>query len=291
MTESITRDRIGEMVHLAFQIINENDGQMASRDVTVEVAKRMTFTEYEKGLNNSGHVRWENLLHWYTVDTVKAGWLRKKNGVWYLTPEGEEALKLEPSDFMAKANAAYKMWKKERDSDVGAPEGESDNQTAEATLEQARGLARKEIQHFVLDADPYDFQDLVAALLRGMGYHTPFVAPRGRDGGVDVRAYQDPLGTREPRIKVQVKHRQDKANAQEIRQLAGLLREGEIGLFVSTGGFTSDAISSMRNATKHIEKIDLDQFIDMWQEYYDRLDEEDKALLPLRSIMFLAPDE
>jgi len=38
-----------------------------------------------------------------------------------------------------------------------------------------------------------------------MGYHTPFIAPKGRDGGIDVEAYSDPLGTVAPRIIVQVK--------------------------------------------------------------------------------------
>ena len=28
------------------------------------------------------------------------------------------------------------------------------------------------------------------------GYYTPFVAPKGKDGGIDLIAYQDPLGAR-----------------------------------------------------------------------------------------------
>ncbi len=35
---------------------------------------------------------------------------------------------------------------------------------------------------------------MVAALLRAMGYYTPFISPRGKDGGVDILAYQDPIG-------------------------------------------------------------------------------------------------
>jgi predicted Mrr-cat superfamily restriction endonuclease len=38
-----------------------------------------------------------------------------------------------------------------------------------------------------------------------MGYHTPFISPKGKDGGIDIIAYQDPLGLKTPRIKVQVK--------------------------------------------------------------------------------------
>jgi restriction system protein len=50
--------------------------------------------------------------------------------------------------------------------------------------------------------NPYDFQDLVADLLRAMSYHVTWVSPPGKDGGVDILAWPDALGTRPPRIKV-----------------------------------------------------------------------------------------
>ena len=37
---------------------------------------------------------WETILHFYSVEAVKAGWLQKNKGVWYITPEGKEAIKL-----------------------------------------------------------------------------------------------------------------------------------------------------------------------------------------------------
>jgi len=35
--------------------------------------------------------------------------------------------------------------------------------------------------------------------------------------------------------------------------------------------------------------VDLNRFITLWQEFYDKLKDEDKNLLPLRPIYFLAP--
>ena len=124
-----------------------------------------------------------------------------------------------------------------------------------------------------------------------MGYHTPFIAPKGRDGGVDIEAYSDPLGTVAPRIIVQVKQQKDKVSVQKLRELAGLLRrEGDIGLFVSTGGFTTDAASEARSSSRHIEIMDMKRFIELWKTHYSAMSEEDKSLLPLREIMFLAPN-
>lgn len=125
-----------------------------------------------------------------------------------------------------------------------------------------------------------------------MGYSTPFVAPRGPDGGTDVIAYQDPLGRVTPHIRVQVKHRKDsKATREEIAALRGIIRQDrEVGLFVSTHGYTLEAMREVRQGTVHIELLDLDQFLDLWMAHYDKLSEEDKTHLRLRTVYFLAPD-
>jgi restriction system protein len=69
----------------------------------------------------------------------------------------------------------------------------------------------------------------------------------------------------------------------------GLLqKEGDVGIFVSTGGFTADARSAARGSHVHVELIDLARFITLWQEFYDKLNEEDKARMPLRPVFFLA---
>jgi len=123
-----------------------------------------------------------------------------------------------------------------------------------------------------------------------MGYYTPFVAPRGKDGGIDVIAYRDPLGTISPRIKVQIKHRESTATTQEVRQLMGLLqKDGDVGIFVSSGGFTADAKTTARTSHVHVELIDLERFIVLWQEFYPKLTDEDKSLLPMITIYFYAP--
>lgn len=133
---------------------------------------------------------------------------------------------------------------------------------------------------------------LVAELLVAMGYYVPYVAPPGPDGGIDIVAYKDPLGTTTPRIRVQVKHREQKLNVREARELQGLLgREGDMGLLVSSGGFTSEVERELRSSTRHIETMDLDRLVSLWQEYYGNIREPGKALLPLVKVFFLAPAE
>ncbi len=126
-------------------------------------------------------------------------------------------------------------WQAESTS-IPKPEVDADDLDAERdpdrdeliTLERVEEMALASLTRHVLRKNPYEFQDLVAALLRGMGYFTLFVAPRGKDGGIDIVAYRDPLGTETPRIKVQVKHRPDtKAPVKDLRELMGFCKRAE----------------------------------------------------------------
>lgn len=128
--------------------------------------------------------------------------------------------------------------------------------------------------------------------LRGMGYFIAHDAPPGPDGGVDLIVYKDALGTVPPRIKVQVMHRRNtKVTVKEIRELHGLLHNDEVGLMVSSGGFTSEAAREARASSKHVDMIDLERFVTLWQQHYDRIGDEGRAMLPLAPIYFLAPVE
>ena len=288
-------------LHAALSILKENGGEMKGRDVINELGQRLQLSDWERSTyEKTGYVRWQSILHFYSIDAAKAGFLIKKRGTWYLTPEGAQAVSLEPEQLFDKAREAYKSWR------IANPklattgdqfEEAEEEKEVEATLEDVETRALDGIKAFLDSKNPYEFQDLCAALLsaallRGMGYYTPFVAPRGRDGGIDIIAYRDPLGTITPRIRLQIKHREQKASGPEIHQLLGVLRnDGDVGIFISTGGFTPDANQAARNSRIHIELIDEERFIRLWQDFYPKMNDEDKALLPLLPVYFLAPSE
>ena len=278
-----------KVIFAAFEILKENGGELNGREVINQVEQRVDLDEWAKTkYEKSGYIRWQSILHFYSIDCVKAGFLIKKKGTWYLTREGEEAMKLGADGLLTAAQKAYRKWRKEKEleEDVdGSPDKEQ-----EATIDEMEQVAIEGLKSFIKSKNPYEFQDLAAALLRGMGYYTPFVAPSGKDGGVDIIAYRDPLGTVSPRIKVQIKHREQPASVHEIRQLMGLLqKDGDVGIFISSGGFTSDSKTTARSSHVHVELIDLSRFIELWQEFYHKLSDEDKALMPLIPIYFYSP--
>ena len=159
-------------------------------------------------------------------------------------------------------------------------DGDSESDLFEDVLSRSEEL----IQARVAQLDGYETQHLVAGLLRAMGYFTR-VAPEGPDGGVDIVASRDPLAVEPPVIKVQVKARpSSRSSPSDIRELAGVLREGERGIFVSTGGFTRDAQADA--AAGRVTLIDIDRLQELLVEYYDRLDQDTKSLVPLRRLYF-----
>ena len=208
-----------KVTFMVLKLLKENDNEMSSKELLNKMEQKINFTDWEKKrYEKTGQLKWQIVCSFQTMACVKAGILIKNNGIWYLTPEGIEAEKLNEEKLLEKINIEYKKWKNNQSlvSDVF-----SDEEAIEDEIEEKENLlfyydlqakAIDGMTNYLNKKNPYEFQELVAALLRGMGYFTPFVAPKGKDGGVDIIAYKDPLGTTTPRIQVQVKHRESNAS-------------------------------------------------------------------------------
>src|SRR5262249_43261924 len=162
--------------------------------------------------------RYEKIVRFSMIGAVKAGWLIKNKGLWSLTDEGRQAFTRfrEPKALWLEANRLYRQWRRQQPPD--GEEADADESTTATTApEEAGGSAWAEVEEYLGTINPYDFQEMVAGLLRGMGYHVAWVAPPGPDRGVDVIAHSDPLGVGSPRIKVQVKRSGDRMSVRDIR--------------------------------------------------------------------------
>jgi restriction system protein len=169
-----------------------------------------------------------------------------------------------------------------RTGDAPAERPESDD---EAELEESREVtetaAHELIKDQVIQLDDREMEELTAALLRAMGYRTR-LSPRGADRGVDVFASPDGLGLQEPRIKVEVKHRpRTQMGSQELRGFIGGLREGDRGLFVSSGGFTKEARYEAERSKIPVTLLDLGDLVTSITTHYENFDALGRALLPL----------
>ena len=136
------------------------------------------------------------------------------------------------------------------------------------------------IKDKIIGLSPDEMEELVASILRAMGYKAK-VSPKGPDRGVDVIASPDGLGLTQPRIKAEVKHRGGSMGAPAIRGFIGALREGDSGLFISTGGFTREARYEAERSTFPLTLIDLDDLADLIVSHYESFDLDGRALIPL----------
>lgn len=171
-------------------------------------------------------------------------------------------------------------------------------------IEQKHAISDAEIKSAALTADPLDdidniarerikdkltslvwdeMQELVAGILRAMGYKTQ-VAPPGPDRGKDIIASPDGFGFEHPRIVVEVKHRVGQMDSKAIRSFLGGRHPDDRGLYVSTGGFTKDAHYEADRAAVPLTLWTMDTLVRALVDHYDKTDAETKRLVPLKRL-------
>jgi restriction system protein len=293
----ITTARKGQLLRKLFELLMTNQDGLPASEAIRQLQTQIPLTEYELGRVPTGAVRFDVNVRFATTDLNRAGWLAKHKGVWTITEEGKAAYQkyTDPEQFYRQANKLYTAWRKAQSALTGveADAGNSadeDGRSSAITFEQAEEQAWAEIEQYLRNLPPYEFQDLVASLLRAMGYHVSWIAPPGKDGGLDILAWGDPLGTRPPRIKVQVKRYSQNITVDGLRSFMALLGDDDVGLFVTTSGFTKDARDEARTQTnRKVTLVDLERFFDLWVDHYPKLDDAARRRFPLQPIYFLAP--
>lgn len=133
---------------------------------------------------------------------------------------------------------------------------------------------------------------MAADLLRAMGYHVSWVSSPGKDQGVDIVAFTDPLGATGPRIKAQVKRWQSKIDVDGLKAFLATLSHGDVGTYLCLAGFTKDAQAYARNQeSRRVTLVDAQRFFDLWVTHYANLADEARRRFPLVPVYFLAPEK
>lgn len=303
---SDSQERRGQLARGILKILkNAGDEGISAKKVIAQLKGEISPTPFEAKQTASGAQRYETNARFMSTALVKAGWLTKDRRQWSITDAGQAAYNSfpEPREFQREAMRQYYQWKEDKPIGDASADSESDNatsptgdaesineediSTSSATLEEAQESAWAEIEKHLTGIPPYDFQEIVAGLLEGMGYHIHWVAPPGPDGGVDIHAGTDSLGVSGRRIKVQVKRRAHTLAVNEIRSFQGVLEDGDMGIFISTGGFTRDAQKEARRGQRRLVLIDALRFFELWEANYEKIPEARRRLLPIKRVSFL----
>ena len=159
----------------------------------------------------------------------------------------------------------------------------SDQLDAVEVLQEYISQSEQFVEDKIASLDWQQLQELVAGIMRGMGYRTRVSNP-GPDRGVDVFASPDGLGLVEPRIFVEVKHRAGSVGAPLIRAFLGGRQQGDRCLYVSTGGFTTEARYEADRSSIPLTLVAMADLRELLVDYYETLDSESRALVPLRKV-------
>ncbi len=276
----VTLNRIGELLRGVLELLWTKPDGMPAREVLAFLPEVTDLTDHERGFAPGTNApRYERTVRLATMPLVKAGWLVKTDkGRWLITDEGRQAARRYPN-----ARELYKEALRVFD------ESRQSSPSSAMVVEEAQEKSWEQIHKYLLDTRRNEFRALVAELLRAMGYHVAWVAPPEKDHGqIDLVAHTDPLGTRGPRIIVQVRHKGQPVTMEGVTSFLALLGANDYGLFISSGGFTGEVMQEIRtDPTQHTTLLDLENFFDLWIEHYEKLSDDAKRRFPLKKIYFL----
>ncbi len=259
---------------------------MKASDILDALPSKVTLDDWASEIiESNGLTRWRTYAHFFSVDAVKAGYLLKSKGVWRITPEGIEALKLGETGYFLQAQQGYRKWRKQQLALAGSTQTERSDEVSVETAEQIPpevqfdSLRRElnetlaaEILERIKSNSWQFFERLVVELLLAMGYGgvggSGLAFQRGSDGGIDGFINQDKLGL--DVVYVQAKRwAEQTVGRPDIQQFVGALagRQASRGVFITTSRFSADAREYVKPLNVRVILIDGEHLAQLMIEH------------------------
>jgi len=221
----------------------------------------------------SGQPRYKNRIAWMATYLVKAGAVyRPKRATFAITERGQKLLAEGGPITQERLTQFPEFVEFLHGAKVDQPGGIAPidpvaavDETPEETIDRLaldlRTILETELVEHVRSIEPLEFERLVLKVLHGMGYGKDGslnTTKASHDEGIDGIISEDPLGL--DRIYMQAKRYQDGSNVgiRDVMAFIGALatHQGDRGVFITSSGFTSDAINAASKANARIELID-----------------------------------
>lgn len=169
-------------------------------------------------------------------------------------------------------------------------EDASDESAESAGYYDIERLARDQLTKLIAQKfQGHDLSTIVEEILKAKGFET-FKSPPGPDKGVDILAAPGSMGFGDPKLCVQVKSGDTPVDRPTMDQLIGTMRNfrAEHGLLVSWGGFKSSVMKEQANQFFQVRLWDSDKIIEELLSVYQKLDDDLKAEIPMKSVWALS---
>jgi len=272
---------MGEFLRIVISFLWDKPAGASTREImeAIEKSTPLSLEETSPIPDGSGFPRYEVTTRAAMIALEKAGWLAREKSRWLLTEEGQLACKdfRQASDFYVESQRIFENWRLNRPSIY-------------LTVEYAREKSWAQIRWYLQNLNHFEFRSLVRDLLLAMGHYLDWVAPPGKKRGqIDMVVVPDPLQVNQQRLVVQIKHTGQVITAEGLEMLISATHQDNMVLCISSGGFTETAkeLASTRASNK-IVLMDLDKFVDLWIEHYDKLAPNARQRFPIEAIHFLS---
>lgn len=171
----------------------------------------------------------------------------------------------------AALKAGYE-WEDDSSSDSGGSDDTTPEEMIDAAIETLSDSLRSELLDQLSTVDPYRFERVVLDLLIKMGYggsreEAAQVTKKSGDEGIDGVINEDRLGL--DIIYVQAKRWKGIVGRPEVQGFVGALagKQAQKGVFITTSGFTSDAVLFAKNLAQKVILIDGPRLADLMIEH------------------------
>ena len=156
-------------------------------------------------------------------------------------------------------------------------------------IQNQNNLVKQKLIERIQEMDPFQFEFLVAELLRKIGYEKVEVTKRSGDKGIDVRGNLTVGGLTNVKTAIQVK-RYKKGNnisGRYITQLRGSAEVDQRGLIITTSDFTKDAVNESTAINKMpVALVNGTKLIDLLFKYKVGVKEEIVSVFSIDSELF-----
>ena len=272
--------RTSEILRVIFQILWLKPDGLPAIDILEAIPARVKLTEAETSpIPGTLTPQYEKIVREATNTFVEAGWFIKTRDHWYISDDGMAAFRnIKSVEEIYKAALQLSDENRKLRTDILL------------TVENAQEKAWQQIWKYLNEMNPIEFKYMIADLFTALNYQLGWIAPPGKSRGyIDLVAYPNPLGSSGPRIKVHIQHQGQAATLEGLRTFMGELTSHDLGIFISSGGFTDQVLNADRSQElRKVRLVSLENFFDFWVQNYDKLSQEAKQRFPLKPIYFLA---
>lgn len=252
------------------QYLGDNK-EHSNQEILEAMEQYFRLTEQEKAeLLPSGKQRiYVNRVAWAKSHLKKAGLIQSPGrGLYAITPRGIEELENAPDKLTITYLLRYPEFQAFREGKAipsTSPETNNENQTPEELIELGHEKIAQDLRLSLLEqiksCSPRFFEQLVIDLLLEMGYggsrkEAGTLTQQGADGGIDGIINEDRLGL--DVIYVQAKRWECVVGRPEIQKFSGALlgKRAKKGIFITTSGFTKDAVEYAQSIDSRLVLID-----------------------------------